>query len=352
MPITNGPAPIARDELARVLATCEDVNGGQPITFFEITTAAAYLAFAEWPADYLLLETGLGGRLDATNVIDRPALCVITQIDIDHEHFLGDTLTQIAGEKAGILKRGCPVVIAPQNEMALRVVEKQAQTLDCPSHIAGRDWQCLEQAGRLVFEDDNSLLDLPLPRLYGRHQIDNAGTAVASLRALDDPAITTAALEHALTATVWPGRLERLGPGRLYNWAPENCEIWLDGGHNAAAARALAASLADLEDRVPRPLVLIFGMLNTKDAAAFLQPFAGLAARVIPLDIPGTPNAQAAGDLCRIARDLGFPADPADSLKQALTTLRDEYPQSPRIAICGSLYLAGHALDLHGASTR
>jgi len=339
---------ITEDELMSVLEACEDANGGQPITFFEITTAAALLAFSEHEADYLLLEVGLGGRLDATNVIAKPALSIITAVDLDHQSFLGETIEEIAFEKAGILKRDVPAIIGPQaHDKALNVIERQARAIVARAYLAGQHWQAYEEHGRLVFQDDDGLLDLPLPRLMGRHQIDNAGIAIAALHSLNDPEIGIQHIENGLSATKWPARLERLGPGALYTIAPEGCELWLDGGHNPAAGRVLAASLADIEDRVSRPLVLIMGMLNNKNPGEFLKPFKGLAARIITLKIPDEPNAYEAEVLSQIASDLGFAAEPASSLYEALSSLKSHYPHAPRIAICGSLYLAGHVLNAH-----
>ncbi len=344
----NGGSLISDDELIRVLEACEEANGGQAITFFEITTAAALLAFSEHEADYLLLEVGLGGRLDATNVIAKPALSIITAVDLDHQSFLGETIDEIAFEKAGILKRGVPAIIGPQaHDKALNVIERQVRAIGAQAYVAGQHWQAYEEHGRLVFQDDDGLLDLPLPRLMGRHQIDNAGIAIAALHNLNDPEITIQHIEKGLSATKWPARLERLGPGALYAIAPEGCELWLDGGHNPAAGRVLAASLADIEDRVSRPLVLIIGMLNNKDAGEFLKPFKGLAARIITLKIPDEPNAYSAEELARIASGLGFAAEPATSLYEALGSLKSHYPHAPRIAICGSLHLAGHVLNAH-----
>lgn len=340
-------ADITDDALETVLARAEQANGAAPITFFEITTAAAFLAFAEMPADIVLLEVGLGGRLDATNVIDRPALSVITEVSLDHQNFLGDTIEQIAGEKAGILKSGVTAVVGPQNAVASRVIERCAARAGAELKIAAQDWHAFEERGRLVFQDERGLLDLPLPRLFGRHQIDNAGTAIAALRLLGDLAIADGAFETGLDNTRWPGRLERLEPGRLYGSAPEGAEIWVDGGHNPAAGRALAASFADFEDRVSKPLILVCGMLDTKDAGQFLAAFKGLAARVMTLTVPGSEAAIPAEKLAGIAKAQGFAADAAAGLEDALDKLAKDYPQSPRIVICGSLYLAGHALAFH-----
>ena len=270
-----------------VLEECEAANDGAPITEFEITTAAALVAFARHPADIVILETGLGGRLDATNVIGQPALCVITSVELDHQDFLGDTIEKIASEKAGILKPGVTCVLGPQNDAARAAIERQAAIVGAPLLIHGQDWQAYEEHGRLVFQDTSGLLDLPLPRLSGRFQIGNAGTAVAALRALEDFSFSERDIETGLMEAEWPARLARLTAGPLVDSAPGEAEVWLDGGHNPSAAAAVATSMAELEERVPRPLVLIMGMLNSKDPVGFMKPFSGLAQKIITVQIPG-----------------------------------------------------------------
>jgi len=332
--------------LSALLAECEEANGGAPITFFEITTAAAFLAFSRRPADYLLLEVGLGGRLDATNVVAAPRLSVITAIDYDHQQYLGDTLTAIAHEKAGILKPGVPAVIGSQPDEALAEIERVAERRRTPLAVANRDWQCFPQHGRLVYSDERGLLDLPPPALPGRHQFDNAGNAIAALRALGDRRIDENHMARGLKSASWPARLQRLDAGRLTQFLPAGSELWLDGGHNPSAGRVLAHALADLESRAPKPLVVIWGMLNTKDAQAFIAAFAGLASRVIAVTIPGEANAVPAETLRAAAARAGLAAETAPSLEDAVRWAARDYP-SPRLVICGSLYLAGRALALH-----
>jgi len=334
---------ITDDALVELLEECERANDGEPMTFFEITTAAAFLAFARTPADYVILEVGLGGRLDATNVIARPAVSVITTIDYDHQHYLGTTLAAIAGEKAGILKRGTPAVIGVQPDEARATIEEVAARLGVTLAIAQQDWQAYEQHGRLVFQDGHGLLDLPLPALRGRHQIDNAGNALATLRVLNDPRITEAAMAAGLKAVRWPARMERLAAGPLTALLPEGSELWLDGGHNPQAGRILARAFAELNDRHSKPLVLIWGMLNSKDAGNFLEPFRDLARRVICLTIPDEANALPAQQLASLARDRGLAAETAPSLESALQQA-GRSTAAPRVLICGSLYLAGHVL--------
>ncbi|MCA3556554.1 MAG: bifunctional folylpolyglutamate synthase/dihydrofolate synthase [Aestuariivirga sp.] len=337
---------ISEAGLAALLAECEEANGGEPITFFEITTAAAFLAYSRTPADYLVLEVGLGGRLDATNVVD-PAVSVITAIDYDHQQYLGDTLSLIAHEKAGILKRGVPAVIGVQPDEARAEIERVGERVRAELHIAGQDWQAYEQHGRLVFQDGRGLLDLPLPQLRGRHQIDNAGNAIAAIRVLDDPRISDAHIAEGLKSTTWPARMQRLGQGALSGQAPAVSELWLDGGHNPSAGRVLAQAFSELNERHSRPLVMIWGMLNTKDAGSFIGCFAGIASRVIAIAIPGEENAVPAEKLAEAARAQGLQAETAPGLEAALGQASSTVP-APRILICGSLYLAGHVLAAHG----
>ena len=337
---------IAESDLAALLEECEAVNQGLPITFFEITTAAAFLAFSRTPADYLLLEVGLGGRLDATNVIDKPLVSVITAIDYDHQQYLGDTLALIAHEKAGILKRDCKAIIGAQPDEARAEIERVAERIRSPLSIAGQDWQVFEQHGNLVFQDEAGLLDLPMPQLKGRHQIDNAGNAIAAIRAVADPRIADRHNAQGIKATTWPARMQRLGQGALSAHIPAESELWLDGGHNPSAGRAMAQAFSELNDRHSRPLVLIWGMLNTKDAGNFIGCFEGVASRVIALTIPGEENAVRAEALAEAARKHGLPAETASGLEAALQQASLAVP-APRILICGSLYLAGRVLASH-----
>ncbi|MGR3465897.1 bifunctional folylpolyglutamate synthase/dihydrofolate synthase [Limimaricola sp.] len=331
---------ISEEALTALLDRTHAANGPDSITYFEITTAAALLAFAETPAEWTLLETGLGGRLDATNVVERPALTVITPIDLDHQQYLGETIKEIAGEKAGILKRGTPCVVAPQHEAALEVIEAKAARLGVPLMAHGQHWHVTTEAGRLVYQDERGLLDLPLPRLRGPHQIVNAGTAIASLRALGR---NEAAAEAALRAD-WPARMQRLARGPLVDLAG-GAELWLDGGHNPAAGAALARSLCDMPGR---PVHLICGMLNTKDIAGYLRPLAQVAHSLHAVSIPGEANTIPAADTARAARAAGFdPVAEADDVAQAVRDITARDPAA-RILICGSLYLAGQVLRDNG----
>ncbi len=344
----DGCKPVAEADLANTLAHCETINGDAPITFFEITTAAAFLLFAERPADYLVLEVGLGGRLDATNVIDRPAVTVITPVSLDHPQFLGDTLEEVAFEKAGILKPGVTAVIAPQQDNALRVIKDRAEKIGALLSVAGEDWQSFAQHGRMIYQDAGGLLDLPLPRLPGHFQIDNAGTAIAAMRSLTGQVISPEACATGLVNTQWPARMQRLTDGMLVDLLPKNSELWLDGGHNPAAGQAIANAIAGLEEKMSRPLIMITGMINSKDATGYLHPFAGLAQQIFTIAIPGEANTLSADELAKVAADAGLEAQPALSIQAALAEA-GRASSSPRILICGSLYLAGQVLKANGA---
>jgi dihydrofolate synthase/folylpolyglutamate synthase len=335
-------------ELVDALAACERVNAGAPITVFEITTAAALLLFSRIPADYLLLEVGLGGRYDATNVIAHPAATIITPVSFDHPEFLGSTIEKIAGEKAGIIKRGVTAIIAPQEPAALAVIEKEAARLRAPLIVAGEDYHARQEHGRFVYEDMRGLLDLPLPRLAGRHQLQNAATALAALRNVE-PDLSAPACERGLLQVEWPGRLQRLTKGPLVELAPQGADIWLDGGHNEAGGRVLAEAAADLEEKSSRALFLICGSLATKDTAAFLRAFKGLAREVLAVPLGSEHSGRPASEVATAAHEAGIVATITDSVAAALQNLAGrDWPSPPRIFITGSLYLAGEVLAANG----
>ena len=337
--IAHDGTPIDETALADVLAACESKNAGTPITYFEITTVAAFEAFRRRPADLTLLEVGLGGRFDATNVIT-PAASVITPVSMDHQQFLGNTLTAIAGEKAGIIKPGVPVIVGPQSDEALAIIERTAQKFRAPLFRYGQEWMASEERGRLVYQDEDGLLDLPLPNLNGPHQVQNAGTALATVRAAK-LAVSQAAMEHGLHTIVWPGRLMPL-PGHPFLKAlPDGAELWLDGGHNPAAGQALAQFMVERARIDPRPLVLIAGMLNTKDQTGFFAPFKALDPQVLTVPIPGEAQATPADGLAQKAKGAGLEARAFDDLDAALAAVTGP---PPRVLIGGSLYLAGAVL--------
>lgn len=334
--------------LAATLATCERINDGDPITFFEMTTAAALSLFAENAADYLLLEVGLGGRFDATNVVDRPLATVVTPVSMDHVEFLGDTIELIAREKAGIFKRGCPAILGYQAQAPLGVLVRESRRAGASLLAAGDDFSAREEHGRFLFEDEGGLIDLPLPRLVGRHQHQNAATAIATLRRVV-PDLDTDAIERGLQTAEWPARLQRLSKGALAETAPAGAELWLDGGHNEDGGRALGQAMADLEDKASRPLIVICGTLTTKDTSAFLRAFAGLAQEVLAVPVEGEHAGRPARDVAACALAVGLPAAACQGFAQALGYLTARtWTVPPRILICGSLYLAGAVLAANG----
>ncbi len=334
-------ALITEDHLTEVLDECYRANGDAPITYFEITTVAALLAFARAPADYCLLEVGLGGRLDATNVLDDPALAIITPVSLDHTQFLGDTVAKIAGEKAGILKRQRPAIVTAQTDDAMEVIEARAHKLGCPTQVQGQHWHVWEERGRLIYQDETGLLDLSPPALIGAHQFQNAGTAITALRHLG---FDEAACEAACTQVSWPARMERLASGPLTARAPD-AEFWLDGGHNAACAATLAETLTRLPKRDTH---LICGLMNTKDVAGYMAPLVRHATALHAVSIPGEVNTLPAETTATAAGDAGIAASIADGVEAAIDAICATDPQA-RILICGSLYLAGAVLRANSA---
>lgn len=327
----------------------DEANGGQAITVFEVLTAVTFLLFSEAPADACLIEVGLGGRFDLTNVMSDVAVSVITPISIDHEAYLGDTLAKIAFEKAGIIKRETPVIIGPQAPEALATIEKQAARQRAPTLINGEAFSAIRENGRLVYHDETALLDLALPRLQGDHQIDNAATAIATARqfcAGQGIRLDNAMIDRGLQDAQWPGRMQHLTQGRLVDLAPADSDIWLDGGHNPGAAAMVARFMADLEERDPRPLMLICGMLNTKDPVGYFEQFRSLTERVITVPIYSSDAGISADELAGDAIKCGLMARSASSLGEALQHLTDQSPC--RILIAGSLYLVGDALAENG----
>jgi dihydrofolate synthase/folylpolyglutamate synthase len=339
--------PIGERELAERLSQVACVNAGEAITFFEITTAAAFAAFAEHPADVLILEVGLGGRLDATNVVERPVLSVIMPVSIDHTDKLGATLAEIAAEKAGILKSGVPAIVSVQPPEALEVVCDAARRLGAPLAVWGQDFEAFEQRGRMVFQSEQRLIDLPLPALMGQHQIANAGTAVAAALQLKSLGIGNDAIERGLLGVRWPARMQQINNGPLSGLLSPGSELWLDGGHNVAGGRAIAQTLAELEERAPKPVGLVLGMMGQKDARGFVEQFRGLVRRIVTVPVPGGPEAgHDAEKLAAVAAWAGLNAEPAPDVEAAIRRLQEVEGAPLRILICGSLYLAGQVLAL------
>ncbi|MDE2228490.1 MAG: bifunctional folylpolyglutamate synthase/dihydrofolate synthase [Alphaproteobacteria bacterium] len=327
--------------LGALLAECERANAGQPITFFEITTAAAFLAFAREDADIALIEVGLGGRFDATNVITKPAIAVLTPISLDHQHFLGETVAAIAFEKAGILKLGTPVVVGPQPAEAATVIAARAAELRAPLYRHGQEWSVEHAEGGGLIYRGRQTLHLPPPGLAGAHQYDNAGAALAALECLPGFALGAAAMARGIGKVEWPARLQRLGHGPLVKALPAGAELWLDGAHNAAGGEALARFVAGWR----RPTGLVFGMIKTHDPTAFLKPLAPYVARLSTVAIPGETNTLNAEESAAAARTVGIEAVPAKSLRDAVAAAS---APGNRTLICGSLYLAGKVLAANG----
>jgi dihydrofolate synthase/folylpolyglutamate synthase len=346
----KGGGRIADDAtLIKAIEEVLRVNAREPITFFEVTTAVAFHHYANHPADFCLLEVGLGGRFDATNVIDQPIAAAIASISHDHAEFLGTDLAQIAAEKAGILKRGAPGIVAPQNEHVLAMIEVEANASGATLFRHGTDYMAFSERGRLVYQDDFGLLDLPLPKLLGAHQVENAGLAVATLRRSGIP-LNYSAVEAGLLNADWPARMQRLRSGPLVDLAPAGSDIWLDGGHNPGAGAAIAQAFAEIEDRDPRPLFLICGMLTSKDPAGFFRPFAGLVRHAMTVPVPMSEAGFDPARLAEIAMQADVPARAFPDVRTALASLHVERGKSnpPRILICGSLYLAGGVLQENG----
>lgn len=349
---SEGGGRLVGDELlARTIARVAEANGGETITVFEILTAVTFLLFSEHPADAAIIEVGLGGRFDATNVIAGPAVSLIMPVSLDHEAYLGDRVELIAAEKAGIIKPGCPVVVgAQETEAAQAVLVETAERLACPLQVYGQDFFAYEENGRMVYQDDDGLMDLPPPRLPGRHQYSNAAAALAAVRAAGFE-ISHAAAERAMRSVSWPGRMQRLQQGKLVGLAPEGAEIWLDGGHNPGAGLVVAEALVEQEEKQPRPLFLISGMLNTKDQTGYFRAFHGMARHVYTVPVSMSDAGATNAELALRAQEAGLSAEPVASVANALMLLRDTWDErevAPRILIGGSLYLAGAVLAENG----
>lgn len=344
--VKGGPGLLVKDAvLSEAIARVAKVNDGQPITVYEVLTAVAFVLFSEIPADVCLIEVGLGGRFDSTNVMKQTDISVITPISFDHEAYLGDTLAKIAFEKAGIIKPNTPVVIGPQDDEALKVIVRQAARNRATTSISGQTFTAIRENGRLVYQDEKALLDLALPRLPGEHQISNAATAITTCLLfcqMHDIPLTDAMLDEGLQSADWPARMQHLTHGTLIDAMPDTCDVWLDGGHNPGAGEMIAQFLSDLEERDPRPLTLVCGMLNTKDSGGYFRQFETLAERVITVPITSSDAGINPETLADEAERAGLPAVAAPSLQRALQMIDGSQPN--RVLVCGSLYLAGDML--------
>ena len=348
----EGGGHLVDDEvLADAVHRVAEANRGETITVFEILTAVMFVLFSEHPADAALIEVGLGGRFDATNVIAHPAVSVIMSISLDHQAYLGDRVELIAAEKAGIIKPGSPVVIGAQTENAAReVLIETAERLGCPFSVYGQDFFAVEENGRMAYQDDGELLDLPLPRLAGRHQQANAAAAIRALKAAGFGP-TEQSITQGLLNVSWPGRLERLTHGRLVEGAMDGVEFWIDGGHNPGAGQVIAEAMANLNDRESRPLFLITGMINTKEPVGYFEAFAGMARHVFTVPVPDSDASLDPDFLADTADEAGLTAEPADSVEAAIAAICSNWnrlERPPRILIGGSLYLLGDVLRVNG----
>ncbi|MES2994451.1 MAG: folylpolyglutamate synthase/dihydrofolate synthase family protein [Patescibacteria group bacterium] len=336
---------ITDEQLAELIDRVEKANAGEPISFFEITTVLAYLAFSETPADLCIVEVGLGGRFDATNIFDAPAVSVITPVDYDHLEMLGPELSKIAWEKAGIIKQDRPVVVAHQQDEALEVIEREANDLGAPMQLMGRDFDVREEKGRLIVQMPDRLIDLPAPSLFGGYQFQNAGLAVAAALQFD-PTLSDEVLGKGISSTIWPARMQRLTAGPLAELAEtRGADLWLDGGHNPHAGRALAEAASRIVENDPRPLVLIVGMFARKDAEGFFRPFAAMNPRVITT-VFDSPNAASAENLAEAATKVGLSSETASDVTDAVTRALETDSPPPHILICGGLHFAGEVLAM------
>ena len=328
-----------------------DANGGAFITVFEILTAVTFVLFSEHPADAAVIEVGLGGRFDATNVMAHPAVSLIMPVSLDHQAYLGDRVELIAAEKAGIIKRGTPVIIGYQEQDAARdTILATAQRLGCDVSVYGQDFHAHEEHGRLVYQDESGLDDLPLPQLPGRHQLANAAAAIRALKAAGFD-LPIQHIEQGLQNAEWSGRMQYVSSGPIIDQAPEGAEIWIDGGHNPAAGQVIAEMLAEQEEKRPRPLFLISGMINTKDPVGYFSAFAGMARHVYTVPVTGSDAGIDPVLLAEDAASAGLSAQPALNVAQAMRLMRKDWQDleaPPRILIGGSLYMIGDVLADNG----
>jgi dihydrofolate synthase/folylpolyglutamate synthase len=337
---------IAEADLAVLIDEMIAANAEAPISFNEIITAMAFEAFARTPADVTIVEVGLGGRFDSTNVFPRPALSVITPVDYDHLELLGPDLSKIAWEKAGIIKADRPVVCARQPEAAMAAIEAEAEALNAPLLVMGRDFDAWAERGRLLVQAPDRLLDLPAPSLLGDHQFANAGLAVMAALTWGHPRLDEDAIGRGVASAIWPARFQRVTAGPLYEIAKaRGSDLWLDGGHNPHAGRALADTISGLAARDGRPAALVVAMYARKDAEGFFAPFASMSPKVVTTTFH-SPNAAAAEDLAAAARAAGLAAQTAPDVEQAVrAALQGEGP-APHLLICGGLHFAGEVLAM------
>lgn len=346
---------VSDDVLEQAIITASDANGGKPITVFEIMSAVAFILFSQNKADYSIIEVGLGGRFDATNVIENPLISIITPIALDHQSYLGNTIEKIAFEKAGIIKNSTPVIIGPQQDAAREVIEKIAQERNCKTYISRQDFDGFEQRGRFVYQDEWGLLDLPIPNLKGKHQIDNATTAIAATRVAKF-GLQNKQYEKAMRNAYWPGRFEPLAKGDLIKSLPKerraDFDIWIDGGHNPAAGEALIRELDVLKQKDDLPIFMICGMLTTKDPSGFFDHFTNKIEQVLTVPIIDSEAGFAPEKLSQLCKKSGLNSTSQKSVEEAILKINALHKGPARIIICGSLYLVGEVLKDNGTPPR
>jgi len=346
----NGGQFVTDDQLADVIARVSAANDGNPITVFEILTAAAFLLFSEHPADATIMEVGLGGRFDATNVIAKPAVSLIMPISLDHQSFLGERVEDIAMEKAGIIKKEAPVVIGFQeSEAARNILVNKAWKAKTPVSVYGQDYMAYEELGRMVFQNHSGLIDLPLPRLAGAFQMSNAAAAIEAVSVAGFQA-GELALAHAMRSVIWPARMQKLRHGKLVDLLPAGAELWLDGGHNPAASIATALTVRQICKTKKKKLILVCGMIHTKDATRYLAAFKDIATRIYTVPVHFSDAGIPAETLAEIARNSGLEAKAFKSVAEVFADIRNASEASSPllILVCGSLYLAGEVLQENG----
>ena len=332
---------ISNQKLLKLMTEVECINGNAPITFFEITTAIALVAFSRSPSDLVLLETGLGGRLDATNVIPRPTVTALTPISYDHEGFLGNDIEGIAREKAGIIKQGSACVTSKQEPLVLEIIKNTAENKNAPISIEGKDWWVAVKGDKLSVMSPEGQINPPLPNLIGPHQIQNAGLAIVTLAEFGDKRINRQAVAAGIKNANWPARMQRLTQGPLCRQLPKNWELWLDGGHNPAAGKAISATLKNLTDG---PIHFVIGLINTKSPANFLAPLRKHSKSLTAVKVVGSDSSFSADEIYMVAQKIGFQAYKANSVSEAIKEIISIEKSPSKILICGSLYLAGNIL--------
>jgi len=339
---------VSDDQLAIAIEHVAEVNENRPITVFELLCAVMFVLFSEHEADFSLVEVGLGGRFDATNVIASPRVCAIAPVGLDHQAYLGDTVTKIAFEKAGIIKPRVPVAIGLQEDDARETIEQVARKKAAPTFFARQDFDFYEDATGFVYQDEQGLLDLPMPTLVGDHQLANAALAIAAIRA-GGIKVLPQAFAQGMKDVNWPGRLEKLREGKITQKFGSDADIWIDGGHNPSAGEAIAAELLRRNGQTKRKIILICGMINTKEPLGYFHPFAKLDAEIITVPVAMSEAGIAPQALSAIARDAGLRASASPSLSDGIEYAISQSTGEAHamVLFCGSLYMVGEVLAMN-----